>query len=414
MRHLFHAHPDVENIIVRHSTILFSCRSFARQQESGRSFCAEIINTIVVNLIIMKKLVLAVLGLLFLSGIVSAYQINIYAPETLPLGKPLIVTGTTTFGIGTPIGVVLYYQLTTATEIQRKITYVQSDRTFRVVFDTTTLKKGMYKVEVPATGQGDSVTMRLVELIDRTDEIQISSPMDQLSTGTLSIAGTLKGNQNSGVQIEVTGPDGQRVFGPQYISTNVYGSFSISVPVTQRGAYEVSFTDAKGFVGTKIFSVVGGQQVTSPPTPVETIQTQVEVLSAHAKASRDNPAYFEVKTGSYKVNIYTSSNIDWMMEYIDDRGLLHTVLDRNQANPEEIVVQGKGRTIYVKLYPFKYSDNSIVFLYAENAQSVRVSPTVPAPFAAGQVPVTSETQESPLPAALGIASLLVLVLGIRK
>jgi hypothetical protein len=362
----------------------------------------------------MKKLVLAVLGLLFLLGIVSAYQINIYAPETLPLGKPLIVTGTTTFGIGTPIDVVLYYQLTTATEIQRKNAYVQSDRTFRVVFDTTTLKKGMYKVEVPATGQGDSVTMRLVELIDRIDEIQISSPMEQLYTGTLSIAGTLKGNQNSGVQIEVTGPDGQRVFGPQYISTNVYGSFSISVPVTQRGAYEVSFTDAKGFVGTKIFSVAGGQQVTSPPTTIETIQTQVEVLSAHAKASRDNPAYFEVKTGSYKVNIYTSSNIDWMMEYVDDRGLLHTVLDRNQDNPEEIVVQGKGRTIYVKLYPFKYSDNSIVFLYAENAQLVRVSPTVPAPFAAGQVPVTSETQESPLPAALGIASLLVLVLGIRK
>jgi len=362
----------------------------------------------------MKKLVLAVLGLLFLLGIVSAYQINIYAPETLPLGKPLIVTGTTTFGIGTPIDVVLYYQLTTATEIQRKNAYVQSDRTFRVVFDTTTLKKGMYKVEVPATGQGDSVTMRLVELIDRIDEIQISSPMEQLYTGTLSIAGTLKGNQNSGVQIEVTGPDGQRVFGPQYINTNVYGSFSISVPVTQRGAYEVSFTDAKGFVGTKIFSVAGGQQVTSPPTTIETIQTQVEVLSAHAKASRDNPAYFEVKTGSYKVNIYTSSNIDWMMEYVDDRGLLHTVLDRNQDNPEEIVVQGKGRTIYVKLYPFKYSDNSIVFLYAENAQLVRVSPTVPAPFAAGQVPVTSETQESPLPAALGIASLLVLVLGIRK
>ncbi len=50
---------------------------------------------------------------------------------SLPVGKPLIVTGTTTFGIGTPIDVVLYYQLTTTTEIKRKIVYVQSDHTFR-------------------------------------------------------------------------------------------------------------------------------------------------------------------------------------------------------------------------------------------------------------------------------------------
>lgn len=114
------------------------------------------------------------LGLLFLLGVVSAYQIDISAPETLALGKPLIVTGSTTFGIGTPIDVVLYYQLTTATEIKRKIAYVQSDRTFRVVFDTTTLKKGVYKIEVPADARGDSVTTRLVELIDRTDEIQLS------------------------------------------------------------------------------------------------------------------------------------------------------------------------------------------------------------------------------------------------
>ena len=58
----------------------------------------------------MKKIVLLVMGLLFLSGSVSAYLVNIDAPESLPIGKPLIVNGTTTFGIGTPVDVVLYYQ----------------------------------------------------------------------------------------------------------------------------------------------------------------------------------------------------------------------------------------------------------------------------------------------------------------
>ena len=124
----------------------------------------------------MKKIVLLVMGLLFLAGVASAYQVNIDAPETLAVGKPLIVNGTTTFGIGTPIDVVLYYQLTTTTEIKRKIVYVQSDYTFRAVFDTTGLKTGMYKVEVPTSGMGDSITMRVVNLIDRSDDIQMNSP----------------------------------------------------------------------------------------------------------------------------------------------------------------------------------------------------------------------------------------------
>ena len=205
----------------------------------------------------MNKFVLLAVGLFFLSGIASAYQINIYAPETLAVGKPLIVTGTTTFGIGTPIDVVLYHQLTTSSEAGREIAYVQSDKTFRVIFDTTILKKGIYKVEVPATGLGDSITMRLVELVDRNDEIQMSSSEQMLFNGTLALAGTLKGNQNSGVQIEVTGPDGSRILGPQYISTNYQGYFSFEIPLTLTGVYEVSFTDAKGFIGTRNVSVIG-------------------------------------------------------------------------------------------------------------------------------------------------------------
>ena len=94
----------------------------------------------------MKKIVLIVIGLFFLSGFVSGYQVNIVAPVSLSIGKPLIVTGTTTLGIGTPIDVVLYYQETTTTEVGRKVVYVQSDKSFKTFFDTTNLKKGTYKV----------------------------------------------------------------------------------------------------------------------------------------------------------------------------------------------------------------------------------------------------------------------------
>ena len=92
----------------------------------------------------MKKIVLLVLGFFILVSSASAYQVYIYAPDTLTVGEPLVVNGTTTFGIGTPIDVVLYHQVTTSTEIKRVIAYVQSDKTFRVVFDTTLLPVGLY------------------------------------------------------------------------------------------------------------------------------------------------------------------------------------------------------------------------------------------------------------------------------
>jgi hypothetical protein len=364
---------------------------------------------------IMNKFVLPVLGLLFLFAHVSAYQISIYAPETVSVGKPLLVSGTTTFGIGTPIDVVLYHQVTTGTEVQRKTAYVLTDKTFRVVFDTTNLKKGIYKVEVPLNGLGDSITMRLVQLIDRSDEIVLSSPQEQQFTGTLTIAGLMRGNQNSGIQIEVTEPAGERILGPQYTSTNFQGYFSVDVPIKKTGTYDVSFTDTKGFIGTKSVSVIGSEP--SPITTVTgTITTMGDVLSAHAKSSRDNPAYFEVIPGSYRMNVYTSSNIDWLMEYVDDRGALHSVLSRNQFNPEEINVQTRGNIIYFKIYPFKYSDSGVVFLYAENAQSVKVSPAMPSVF--GTVPPTpAETQKSPLMPALGVAAVgmvMILISGRRK
>ena len=64
----------------------------------------------------MKKIVLLVMFFSLLISGASAYQVYIYAPDTLTVGEPLVVNGTTTFGIGTPIDVVLYQQVTTSTK----------------------------------------------------------------------------------------------------------------------------------------------------------------------------------------------------------------------------------------------------------------------------------------------------------
>jgi hypothetical protein len=357
----------------------------------------------------MKKIVLLVMGLLFLSGFASAYRVNIDAPDSLSVGKPLIVTGTTTFGIGTPIDVVLYYQLTTTTEIKRKIVYVQSDYTFRAVFDTTGLKTGMYKVEVPTNGMGDSVSMRVVNLIDRSNDIQLSSATTQNFNGKISLAGAIKGDENSGVQVEVIGPDNLVVFGPYYVNTNYLGNFATDVPITETGEYEVSFTDARGYVGKRIFTITGLQSLTST-----TIPTTVSVVSAHTKSSRDNPAYFIIKTNYGQVTIHTSSSIDWIIEYVDEKGAIQLVNEQGEQYPEQVMLQGKGKTMYIKVYPVKYAVNNEVFVYAENANSVVVSSTVPAPFAPTAPQTPADTPKSMIMPLLGIVAVGMAFMVIRK
>jgi hypothetical protein len=356
----------------------------------------------------MKKIVLLVMGLLFLPIVAIAYQVNIDAPETLTVGKPLIVTGVTTFPPGMAVDVVLYYQLTTTTEIKRQVVGVKPDKTFRVVFDTTGLKTGTYKVEVPVNGMGNSVTMRLVQIVDRSTEIQLDSPLYQQFNRTLVVAGTIKGDENSGVQVEVIGPDNSLVFGPRFVNTDYDGGFSTVVPIIIPGEYEVSFTDAKGFIGTRIITATGER------TPIATMSEAIppkKIVSAHAKASRDAPAYFAVKTGSGPVMLYTSSSVDWVIEYVDEAGVLHVENNQDAQNPEKAATTGSGNTIYVKIYPYKYSEQSEVSLYAENADAISVSPTVPAPFGA-VTPLASEGIPAvplmPLSglAALGIALLL--------
>lgn len=351
----------------------------------------------------MKKIVLLVLGIFMLMGGVSAYQVFIYAPDTLAIGMPLVVNWTTTFGIGTPIDVVLYQQLTTSNEVERKVAYVQSDNTFRVVFDTTLLPVGIYKVEVAASGTGDSINMRQVRLVDRSDEIILTSLTTQAFSGKMDIDGKIDGDTNAGVQIAVIGPDNGVIYGPMYVGTDSLGGFNMVVPISQTGDYEVSFTDADGYIGTRTISIINGHETVA----TETTGTTNTILSAHGKSSRDDPIYFIVQpTGDGPVTVSTSSSVDWVVEYVDANGNLQTVNDQGDTAPEVIVTKGADKPLYFKVYPYKYSVSAVVYLYAENADSIAVSPTVPGVF--GTSPLSdAETTKSPLAAAISVAAVCI-------
>jgi hypothetical protein len=360
----------------------------------------------------MKKIVLLVMGLLFLPLLAAAYQVNIEAPESLTVGKPLVVTGTTTFGIGTPIDVVLYHQLTTTTEVKRKIVYIQPDKTFKAVFDTTGLVTGTYKVEVPTNGMGDSITMRIIQIVDRSDAILITSSFTQPFTGKMSVIGTIKGGENSGIQIEVVGPDDVGIFGPMFVNTNNAGDFSVEVPINKTGEYEVSFTDAKGYIGAKTFTILGEPSVSQIPTGGTT--PAVQSLSAHTRTTRDLPAYFIVKTGSGPVSLYTSATVDWVMEYVDEKGTIYTVNNHGDQNAEHVNFTGIGKTMYVRIYPMKPSVSAEGFLYGQNVNSITLSKDVPAAFASTTSLPTTETPQTPVMSILGVMAVGIAVILYKK
>ena len=235
----------------------------------------------------MRRIVLSLLVLMACVAGAQAYVLILECPDKIPVGMPLFVTGTTTFPAGTSFELVLSQSEYFSTEVATKTVVVEQDKNFSEDFQTTGLPGGQYKVEARLQGDlasklsSDSVITKIVQLIDRSAEITILSPMSQQLDQALVIQGTLSKTGNSGVQIDVRGPTG-RVFGPQYIATTAAsgkteGSFYQKVTVFDKGNYFVSFTDNQGYIGEVTFTVTG--PVTSVTSVFTTLTTQPTVAT---------------------------------------------------------------------------------------------------------------------------------------
>jgi hypothetical protein len=236
----------------------------------------------------MKRILLIALLLTSLVGTVSAYGLYLNCTTSVAAGVPMKCTVDSDFPAGTTFNLVLYQSGYTATEIRKQALTIQTEKnTQYVVVDTTGLPGGTYKAELQFTGadeprlRSDSRTVQLITIIDRSSEIEITSPESQALDEALRIEGEIAKESNNGVEIEVSGPDG-RIWGPEWIQTkdvikNGAGTFTQKVTVTEAGTYTVDFTDAKGFIGRKTFTVVG-------PTPAPT--AAVTTGAAAAKTTK--------------------------------------------------------------------------------------------------------------------------------
>ena len=371
--------------------------------------------------------------LLFLALIVagaSAYEITIDAPISIQVGAPLVVNGTTNLADGISLSIALSNADYTTVEIEKKNVVVQrsdENKSFSVVFDTTGLKKGQYKVEVLPIPDfsflGSSVTLRPVTLVDRSDELVLTPPISKEYDGSLTIAGNSPRLINSGVKVMVTSSNGTFLFGPEFIGTDYMGYFSKTFSIPEPGNYLVNFSDASGFIGTITYIVTKPRE----PLPVLVLpeatgtpaSPQLPSVSAKASASRDAPAFFAVIANPGPVRVTTSTGIDWEIEYLDHSGTIHRVHNAGSQFPESVTFQSDGNTTWVKVYPFKYEDNSTVTLYAENALDVQAAKNgvdfFPLTHTTTSVPVGVQT--SPVPWMLFIGAIgigILIVAGKRK
>ena len=228
----------------------------------------------------MKKIIFVILLLSLLCvGSASAYYLNLSCPDSLQAGLTLKCSIESTLPAGSSFDLVFYQSMYTSTEIDRIPVTIQNNQLPQYkMFDTRGLKGGQYKVELHGVDESkldsESHSSRLVNLIDRSGEITLTSPTTQNLADALQIAGSIDKKGNDGVEIEVRGQNVGTVYYPQYIPTkndirSGAGVFNQKVTVTKPDNYDVYFRDSNGLIGIETFTVAAPVQ-TQVPTTVST------------------------------------------------------------------------------------------------------------------------------------------------
>jgi hypothetical protein len=370
----------------------------------------------------MKKILIFAIFCLLFAGVASAYEIRIDAPQTLKLGETIVVNGTTNLPAGVTFDIMLTRsEYTNEVKATKRVT-VQGEKNFTVEFPTTGYTRGIYKVEVLPGGEfrylGDSITMRVVTLVDRSDEVKITSLPRQYLNGVLHVAGYAGNLKNDGIEMQVDNPDGTVLFGPSFVPTNIDGGFSKDFKIEKTGIYLLKLGDRKGEIGTYNITVLD-QDVSTIPVATTPAVSRVSpstssALTASILATRDQPAYFSVATREGPVKVYTSSGTDWVIEYTDPSGQRIKVNNKGSGFSEELTVQGNGETQYFMVYPNKYSDQATITLYAENVNDITVSHTPPLGFAPAATVPPAPTTKASFPTIIVFVSIGLIAYFFRK
>lgn len=231
-----------------------------------------------------KKIMVISLLLAFACWSVSAYIITLDAPTQVYRGSPLVVNGNVSFPVDSHFDVALFYSKNTAGEVDKQKIIVDDSQQFRIVFNTTDLSPGQYKIEVAnIVANGETVvnnqlgsaskTTVILQIIDRSGDLTITSQTTQERSEALKIAGKMKEMGPGVLNMRIFGPD-EFKYGPEQVITTAEksdadGIFLTTVPVKADGLYRVTFSDKTGYIGEYEFIVTS-------PAKTEIVKTVTE------------------------------------------------------------------------------------------------------------------------------------------
>jgi len=129
----------------------------------------------------------------------------------------------------------------------------------------------------------------------------------------------------------------------------------------------------------------------APPT---VIPTKNPIVSATAHASRDKPASFAIVTGGPGTfRVFTSSGVDWVIEYTDPAGKTVKVNEKGSVGNEEILLNTTGEVAVLKVYPYSYTAEGDVLLSVDGAVKVEASSSGTSPTPSGIIPTGTTSTE---------------------
>lgn len=362
-------------------------------------------------------------------GDVSAYYLNLDVPRQVQAGEKINVTGSTNIP---PDTVTITFSAGSNVPIEygsESIVFDErGDKTFNTSFETTGLLKGQYKIEAKGqnvhTYSAGSRSIRIVDIVDRSDELILSSPEIQQFDDKLDVDGYIRNFKENAIQLDLF-LDNAHLFGPEFIPVDRHGDFSYDVPIYAAGEYSVQFSDYKGLIGT--YSILVKERTvqttetvkpvsTSTPLPLLTRDTTGTFIDSEntkevsAVVSRDAPGYFLIIANATDIGVYTSPDVDWVIEYLtDDRTEPWKVNDRGRDGREEILLTvNPDDRIYVKVYPYSFTAIEDLTLYGTGVAEISSSWIAEEKF--GSTSATPQTPSSLfiLVAALGISACLIL------
>jgi hypothetical protein len=389
---------------------------------------------------------ISLIFILICTGPVQAYYLTLDAPAQVRAGETITVNGSTNTPPPDKIDIVLSHSINIPVEKARTSIEItdKGETKFNATFDTTGFDKGNYKIEALSESKrdfsGGSRSLMVIKLIDRSDLVRITSPTYQDYTGTLLIEAKITDYQDNAIQMEVKKGD-EIIFGPESVPVNKK-DLNQEIPIKTGGVYTISLTDYDGYIGSYDIHVgeeesvkqpvevvttpVSPKPTTSPSAntsePVSAPMTQApsaaieNPASLKTAVSRDSPAYLRIVVSGTPVQVRSSENEDWVLEYktSPDEAALK-VNDEIGTAAESFSIDENISEIYVKVYPYSYSKSADVEITAGPASAVELSDDAAKAFnAPPRYNSGTGTSSTPLPFWLVLAGLICALWVIRR